>query len=198
MERAPSSDADGAADEGEQDGLSEELDADVAFGGAERAPQSDLGSSFEDGDDHDVGHPDRPDQERHRAETQEEVVEGALGVGLGDKGGRRLGHVDLAGVLRVGGGGQQVVDRVDLAGLGAHVDGRGMAVEAEVVLGGGEADEDRGVDVGGEHGRVQDAGHVEPHVVEPDPLAGVDPVDPEALGGRRAEYSRRALGRSPR
>jgi hypothetical protein len=38
----------------------------------------------------------------------------------------------------VGGGGEQVVDGVDLAGLGAHVDGGGVPVEAEVVLGGGK------------------------------------------------------------
>ena len=89
---------------------------------------------------------------------------------------------------------EQVVDGVDVAGLGAHVDGGGVAVEAEVVLGGREADEDRGVDVGGEHGGVQDAGYVEPHVVEPDPLAGEDPVDPEALGGGRAEHGDGFLG----
>ena len=47
-----------------------------------------------------------------------------------------------------------------------------MAVEAEVGLGGGEADEDGGVDVGGEHGGVEDAGDVEPLVADPDPLAG--------------------------
>ena len=81
------------------DGFGEELDADVALGGAEGAAQPDLGAAFEDGDDHDVGHPDRPDQEGHRAEAQEEAVEGALGVGLGDEGGRGLGDVHLARVL---------------------------------------------------------------------------------------------------
>ena len=187
-------DADGAADEGEEDGFGEELDPDVAFGGPEGAAQSDLGAAFEDGDDHDVGHPDRADEQGDGAEAQEEVVEGALGVGLGDQGGRGLADVDLAGVLGVGGGGEQVVDGVDLVGLGAHVDGGGVAVEAEVVLGGGEADEDGGVDVGGEDGGVQDAGDVEPQVVEPDPLAGVDPVDPEALGGGGAEHGDGLLG----
>ena len=34
---------------------------DVALRGAERAAQPDLGASFEDGDDHDVGHPDGAD-----------------------------------------------------------------------------------------------------------------------------------------
>ena len=130
VERTPDPDADGASEKGEQDRLGQELDADVAFGGAEGAAQSDLGSPFENRDDHDVGHPDRPHKQRNGAETQEEAVEGALGVGLGDKSGRRLGDVDLVGVLRVGGGGEEVVDGVDVAGLGAHVDGGGMAVEA--------------------------------------------------------------------
>jgi hypothetical protein len=59
--------------------------------------------------------PTAPDQQGHRAEAQEEAVEGALGVGLGDEGGRGLGDVDLARVLGVGGGAEQVVDGVDLA-----------------------------------------------------------------------------------
>ena len=41
---------------------------------------------------------------------------------------------------------------------------------------------------------LQDAGHVEPHVVGPDPLAGEDPVDPETLGGGRAEHGHGLLG----
>src|SRR6266536_2413678 len=44
-----------AAGQREQDGLGQELDADVAFGGAQRPAQPDLGPAFEDGDDHDVG-----------------------------------------------------------------------------------------------------------------------------------------------
>ena len=93
---------------------------------------------------------------------------------------------------------EEVVDGVDLAGLGAHVDGGGMAVEAEVVLGGGEADEDRGVDVGGEHGGVQDAGHVEPLVVEPRSARRRRPGRSRAAGRRPRRARRRALGRSPR
>src|ERR1700684_143890 len=46
------------------------------------------------------------------------------------------------------GGGGEVVDCVDLVGLGTHVDGGGMSVEAQVVRGGGEPDEDGGVDGG--------------------------------------------------
>ena len=62
---------------------------------------------------------------------------------------RRLGHVDLAWVLRVGGGAEEVVDGVDVGGPGPHVDAGRVAVEAQVVLRGREADEDRRVDVGG-------------------------------------------------
>ena len=54
------------------------------------------------------------------------------------------------------------VDGVDLVGVRAQVDLRGVAVEAEVLLRGGESDQHRGVDLGGEHGGVEDAGEVEP------------------------------------
>src|SRR5260221_1482394 len=59
--------------------------ADLAAGGAERPAQPDLGATLEDGDDHDVGDPDRADQQRDRAEAEEQGVEGALGVGLGGR-----------------------------------------------------------------------------------------------------------------
>ena len=95
----------------EEDGFGEELGADVTFGGAEGAAQPDLGAAFEDRDDHDVGHADRADQEGNGAEAEEQAVEGTLGVGLGDQSGGGLADVDLAGVLGVGGGGQEAVDR---------------------------------------------------------------------------------------
>ena len=167
----------------------------MAPGGPEGSAQADLGASFEDRDDHDVGHPHRSYKERDGAEAQEETVECALGVGLGDESRRRLGDVHLAGVLRIGGGAEQAVDRVDVAGLGAHVDGGGVSVEAEIALGGREPDQDRGVDGRGEHGGFQDAGYVEPHVVDPDALAGEDPVDARVVGRPPPRGRRRALGR---
>jgi hypothetical protein len=84
---------------------------------APSAAQPDLGAAVEDGDDHDVGHPDGPDQQRDRAEAKEQGVERAVGVGLRGERGRGLGHVDLAGLLRVGLGAEQAVDAGD-GGLG--------------------------------------------------------------------------------
>jgi len=55
----------------------------ATLGGPESTAQPDLGASFEDGDDHDLGHPDRTDDEGHRAKAQDQAVESALGVGLG-------------------------------------------------------------------------------------------------------------------
>ena len=95
-------DADGAAGQGQQDRLGQELGADLAAGGAQGAAQPDLGAAFQDGDDHDVGDPDRADQQRDRAQAEEQGVEGALGVGLGGERVRRLGDVDLVRVFRVG------------------------------------------------------------------------------------------------
>ncbi len=62
-----------------------------------------------------------------------------------------------------------------------------MAVEAEVLLGGGEADEDGVVDFGGEDGGFEDAGEVEPHAAEPNALPWVEAVDTEQLCGLGAE-----------
>ena len=80
-------DAGDAADQGEQDGFGEELDADVALGGAQGAAQPDLAAAFQHGDDHDVGHSDRADEQGDRAQPEEQGVEGALGGGLGGEGG---------------------------------------------------------------------------------------------------------------
>ena len=182
------SDADGAPQEGQEDGFGKELDADMALGGSEGAAQPDLASSFQDGDDHDVGHADGSDEQGDRTQAQEERVEGALGVSLGHQGGRGLTDIDLVGGFGVGGGGQHGLDGGDLVALGPHVNGRRVPVEAEIGLCGGEADQHRRVDLGGQHGRLQGPGQVEPLVVEPDPFAWIDVVDPEALGGRGPEY----------
>ena len=78
--------------------------------------------------------------------------------------------------------------------LDPQVDLGGMAVEVQVLLRGREADEHLGVDLGRERRRVQDARDVEPHVVEPDPFAGIDAVDAETLRRCGAEDADR-LGR---
>ena len=72
-----------AAGQGQQDRLGQELGADLAAGGAQRPAQPDLGAAFQHRDDHDVGHPDRADQQRDRAQSEEQGVERALRVGPG-------------------------------------------------------------------------------------------------------------------
>jgi hypothetical protein len=90
--------------------------------------------------------------------------------------------------LRVGLGGQQGVHGADLVVVGAQVDGGGVAAVLQVGAGGGVADEDCGVDFGGEGGGLEDAGEVEPHAAGPDPLAGPDAVDAQPRGGGGAEH----------
>src|SRR5712691_1752440 len=177
-----------AAEQGEEDRLGEELRADLAFGSAEGAAKADLGATFEDADQHDVADPDRADQQRDCAEAEEEAVEGALCGGAGGERGGGLADVDLVGCFGVGGGGKHGLDGGDLACLRADVDGGRMVVEGEVALGGRKADQDGAVDFGGEQGRVEDAGDVEPLATEPDPFAGNDAVDSEPLGGGGAEH----------
>src|SRR2546428_9020621 len=91
------------------------------------------------------------DKEGNGAEAEEQAVEGTLGVGLSDEGGGGLADVDPAGVLWVGGGGQEVIDRVDPVVLGPQVDGGGMPVEAQVLLCRGVANQGGGVDCGDQH-----------------------------------------------
>ena len=69
-----------------------------------------------------------------------------------------------------------------------------MPVEAEVLLCRGVADQDGGVDGGGQHSGSEDAGHVEPLAADPHAFVGVDAVDPEPLGGSRAEHGNGYLG----
>ena len=186
----------GAAGQGQQDGLGQELGADLAAGGAQRAAQPDLGAAFQHRDDHDVGHPDRANQQRDRAQAEEQGVERALGVGLGGQRGGGLGDADLAGVFRVGLRAEQVVHRggggrgID----GADVDLRRVPVEVQVLSRGREADQDRRVDLRRHRRRVEDAGHVEPLAAGPDPHPGPDPVDAQQLRGGGAEHRDRLAG----
>ena len=118
------------------------------------------------------------------------------GVGACGEDGRGLADVDLVGRLGVGGRREHALDGGDLAGLAADVDRGRVIVEAEVGLGGGEADEHGAVDLGGEHGGAEDSRDVEPLPAQPDALAGVDAVDAEPLGGGGAEHrDRLSLGR---
>src|SRR3972149_2975470 len=98
-------DADGAAETGEEDGFGEELDEDVAPGGAEGAAEADLGATLENADEHDVGDTHRADEEGDGAEAEEEAVEGAFGFGTGFQRGRRPADGDFAGGCGVGRGG---------------------------------------------------------------------------------------------
>src|SRR5262245_38235012 len=112
-------------------------------------------------------------------------------------GGQRVrgpGHGHLAGVLRVGGGGQDRRDRGDRVVAGAGVDGGGVAVEPQV--GGGDRPADQGgvVQVGGERDGGQHADHGEPLAAEPDLCGGVGAGHAEAPGGGRAEHDRGVAG----
>ena len=102
----------------------------------------------------------------------------------------------LLGASGSGRCGKDVVDGVDLAGLRADVDLGRVTVEVEVALGGGKADQGAAVDLGREGRRTEDAGDVEPHPAQRDPLAGKHTVDAEPLRGRGAEHADRLpLGR---
>src|SRR5262245_7004257 len=179
----------GAAEDGEHDGFGQELGADLPPGRAEGAAEADLGPSFQDGDDHDVGDSYAPDKQGDRAEAEEQAVERALGRGAGDQRGRGAADLDAARGFWVGGGGENLLDGGDLVGGRAHVDGGRMPIETEVLVRGGEPDQRRGVDLGGEHRGLEDPDDVEPLAANPDPFPGPNAVDAETRGGQRAEHS---------
>src|SRR5262249_34841826 len=96
-----------AAEGGQQHRFGEELEADGPAGGAEGASQPDLGAAFQDCDHHGVGDADAANQQGDRVQAQQQAGEGDLGGGLGCERVGGAGDVDLVGLGRVGGAGQQ-------------------------------------------------------------------------------------------
>jgi len=83
--------------------------------------RADLGAALEDGDDHDVSHPDRADQQRDPAPQGPGtgLLNAPFGGGLGGKRRPTAGRtVTYEGFLGVGLGGEQAVDCADPAGGG--------------------------------------------------------------------------------
>ena len=95
---------------------------------------------------------------------------------------------DFVGGFRVRGRGEHRLDGRDLAVPGAQVYGVGVPVEVQVAFRGLEADEHRAFDSRYEYRWAEDADDVHPLVCGPDPLTGVDVVDPESLRGGGAEH----------
>jgi hypothetical protein len=139
--------------------------------------------------------PIAPTRRATAPKAKEQGAEGALCLGACGEDVRGAGDGDLAGVFRVGLFAKQGVDaRDDGLGVGgANVDLRWVAVEMQVLFGGGEANQDCGVDFGGVAVGIEDAGDIEPLAAgtaraDPDPHPGPDPVDAQQLGGLRAEH----------
>src|ERR1700719_3716201 len=63
--------AEDAADEGDENGLGKELEADLAFGGADRFADADLANAGADGGQHDIHDADAADQQYHRGNQQQ-------------------------------------------------------------------------------------------------------------------------------
>src|SRR5262249_34429974 len=156
-----------AAEDRQQKGFGEELDADVLPGGAECTAQPDFGAALEHGDHHGVGNADAAHEQGDGAEAEQQPGEGLVGGGLGGERVGRPGHVDLVGLRRVGGPGEQVANGFDGVGGGPGVDGRDVGVGAEVALRGGPADQRAQVELGRERNRAQDADDGEPSLAEP-------------------------------
>jgi hypothetical protein len=105
----------------QQDGLAEELDADVSPGGTQSPAKADVGASLQDSDDHGVGHPDPAHEQGHSTEREQQRDQRLVGSRL--RGQRLRGPTDgdLLRVLWVDGGRQDGADVLDLRLWGAFV-----------------------------------------------------------------------------
>ena len=107
----------------------------MAPGGSERPTQPDLGAPFEDRNHHDAGDPNAADEQRDRAEPEEQRGERALGASLGLE---RVGgpaDLDLFGMLWVRGRRDEVPDGTEPRVVGADVRARRVRIGAERGLG---------------------------------------------------------------
>src|SRR5262249_11721643 len=119
---------------------------------------------------------------------------GDLGGGLGCERVGGAGDVDLVGLGRVGGAGQQAAYQFDALRVGAGVDGGGAAVEVQVVLGGGPADQRAHVQVAGPWEWVEDPESGEPPGAEPDLAGRPGRADAEVVGCPGAEHDGGIVG----
>jgi hypothetical protein len=92
-------------------------------------------------------------------------------------------------VLRARSRAEHAANGVEIVRVRPDEDRRRGALGTEQFLGDRQADERRAVEIGGELERVQDPDDGEPLVAEPD--AHPRPVDPQPLGGDRAEHDGR-------
>src|SRR5258706_8564592 len=88
--RGPGQHADDAADNGEQDRLTEELRPDLALRRTKGATEADLRAAFQNRYDHDVGDTDGTHDQCHHPEPEKEAVERPRRIGPG---GERVGRL---------------------------------------------------------------------------------------------------------
>ena len=189
----PQQDAGDAADGREDQRFRDELNHDVAARRAERAPQPDLGSPLQDGDDHDVGDADATDEQCDGAKAQQQFGQRARRGGLGLQLGRGAAGGHLIGVLGVRGRRQGPEDRVDVVRVGADVDGARRVGDPEDVHRGGDADKRAAVEVRAERERVQDPDDREVLAADRHRRRTVEADNPERVGGGRTEHHDRVL-----
>ena len=153
----------------------------------ERAAQADFRTPLEDGNEHHIGDADPADEEGNRSQADDQRGRRALHRESSRQRIRWAADRDLLGILGVGGGAQDGVDRADLVGGRPDVDPGREPVEGERRLRDRPADERRLVDLGRERQRLEDADHREPASPDPDTRGFVEPVDPEVTRGAEPE-----------
>ena len=164
----------------------------------ERPPHADLAAALEHGDHHHVGDPDAADDEGHGPEREQQVAQRRVGGGPRLEGVRRPRHVDLVRRLRVGSTGEHGAHGLDLVGRGAHEQRRRRRGGVEQLGGDRVADQRRGVELGRERRRLEDADHGEPLAAEPHPRVGVEVCGCRGVGRRRRRARRSAGARTRR
>ena len=144
-------DAGRAAGQGQQDGLGEELGADLAAGGAQGAAQADLVRRSRTEMTMMLATPMAPTSRATAPRPRNRVSSAPLASAWAVSAAEGWETATWPGFSGLAWAPSRLSTAVVAAGVsgGADVDLRGVAVEAEVALGGGEADQDRGVDLGG-------------------------------------------------
>jgi len=168
----------------------------VGPGGAECAAQADLGAALDDRDDHHVGDADATDEQRDRAETQEQGGERTARGFLSRERIRRSRDLHLLRCGGVDGCAEHAAYGIDGVVLGTHVDRlRGDGLAEDVGLGRSDTDDGGAVQPLGGGDVIEDADHCEPLVADVHAQAVGDVDHPQLLGSGDAEHDGRIRAR---
>ena len=181
-------DAEQAATRRQRRRLDDELAGDVSPRRTQRTPQADLRAALEHRDHHHVGDADAADDQRHRAQSEQQPAQSLVDTRPRLERIGRARHVDLVRRRRVDRPSEHAPGALQLIGVDAQVDAGRDHLGAEEALRRLVADEHRAVEVGMQRQRVEDADHGELHAADRHDRPLVEVADAEPLRRNGAEH----------